>query len=109
MISTKPISPPVFNFSWKRSASSLFVSGLRKTGIRSIAVAGGVFSNVKFNQRVHELEEVDNFFVHPAMDDSGLAVGGAFRGAGRRAGHWIPSVLLQRLKNVYFGTSYSGR
>ncbi|HZM23208.1 MAG TPA: carbamoyltransferase C-terminal domain-containing protein, partial [Anaerolineales bacterium] len=78
---------------------------LRKTGNRSIAVAGGVFSNVKFNQRVHELEEVDEFFVHPAMDDSGLAVGGAFAALAEEPGT-DPTRLLQRLKNVYFGTSY---
>lgn len=78
---------------------------LRKTGIRSIAVAGGVFSNVKFNQRVHELDEVDNFFVHPAMDDSGLAVGGALAALADEPGK-DPARLCQRLKNVYFGTSY---
>jgi carbamoyltransferase len=78
---------------------------LRKTGIRSIAVAGGVFSNVKFNQRVHELPEVDNFFVHPAMDDSGLAIGGAFAALADESG-MDPKNLCQRLKNVYFGTSY---
>ena len=79
---------------------------LRKTGIRSIAVAGGVFSNVKFNQRVHELPEVDHFFVHPAMDDSGLAVGGAFAVLADEPGA-DPARLSQRLKNVYFGTSYT--
>ena len=79
---------------------------LQKSGLRSIAVAGGVFSNVKFNQRVHELPEVDNFFVHPAMDDSGLAVGGAFAALAEDPGI-APALLLQRLKNVYFGTSYS--
>jgi carbamoyltransferase len=79
---------------------------LRKTGIRSITVAGGVFSNVKFNQRVHELEEVDHFFVHPAMDDSGLAVGGAFAALADEPGP-DPVRLLQRLKNVYFGTQYT--
>ena len=78
---------------------------LRKTGIRSIAVAGGVFSNVKFNQRVHELDEVEHFFVHPAMDDSGLAVGGAFAALADESGI-DPKTLRQRLKNVYFGTSY---
>lgn len=78
---------------------------LRKTGIRSIAVAGGVFANVKFNQRVHELDEVDNFYVHPAMDDSGLAVGGALAALVDES-DVEPSHLLQRLENVYFGTSY---
>ncbi|HSG43883.1 MAG TPA: carbamoyltransferase C-terminal domain-containing protein, partial [Anaerolineales bacterium] len=79
---------------------------LQKTGIRSIAVAGGVFANVKFNQRVHELPEVDNFFVHPAMDDSGLAVGGAFSALADDS-NLDPNLLRQRLTNVYFGTSYS--
>ena len=78
---------------------------LRKTGIRSIAVTGGVFSNVKFNQCVHELDEVDEFFVHPAMDDSGLAVGGAFAALADEPGT-DPTRLLQCLKNVYFGSSY---
>ena len=79
---------------------------LRKTGIRSIAVAGGVFSNVKFNQRVHELYEVDNFFVHPAMDDSGLAVGGAFAALADEPGT-DPGCLCQWLQNVYLGISYT--
>ena len=79
---------------------------LQKTGFRSIAVAGGVFANVKFNQRVHELDEVDHFFVHPAMDDSGLSVGGALAALAEVPGT-NPADLIQRLKNVYFGTSYT--
>jgi carbamoyltransferase len=78
---------------------------LRKTGIRSIAVGGGVFSNVKFNQRVHELDEVDDLFVHPAMDDSGLAVGGAFAALAEEPAN-DPRRLLQRLKDIYFGPQY---
>jgi carbamoyltransferase len=78
---------------------------LESTGIRSIAVAGGVFSNVKFNQRVHELDEVDHFFVHPAMDDSGLAVGGAFAALADEPG-MDAARLCQHLEDVYFGTSY---
>ena len=80
---------------------------LRRTGLRDIAVAGGVFSNVKFNQRIHELEEVDRFFVHPAMDDSGLSVGSA-QAEFVRLG-LSSDQLGQRLPNVYFGPSYSDR
>ncbi|HJS30316.1 MAG TPA: carbamoyltransferase C-terminal domain-containing protein [Anaerolineales bacterium] len=79
---------------------------LQSTGLRNLAVAGGVFSNVKFNQRIHELSEVDNFFVHPAMDDSGLSVGGAFA-ALAEAPDADPSRLSQRLRGVYFGPEYS--
>ena len=50
---------------------------VRKSGIANIALSGGVFANVKLNQRVHELESVNNIFVHPGMGDDGLAVGAA--------------------------------
>ncbi|HSV85005.1 MAG TPA: carbamoyltransferase C-terminal domain-containing protein [Levilinea sp.] len=79
---------------------------LIKAGLRDVAVAGGVFSNVKFNQRVHELSEVDRFFVHPAMDDSGLSVGAAMA-AFAELDDFDPRQMNRPLKNVYFGPEYS--
>jgi carbamoyltransferase len=79
---------------------------LEKTEMRHIAVAGGVFANVKFNQRVHELEMVDSFFVHPAMDDSGLAVGGAFAAQAEES-DINPAELIHYLPNVYLGPEYA--
>jgi predicted NodU family carbamoyl transferase len=49
----------------------------RKTGRRRIALAGGVVANVKINQRIHELDEVEEVFVYPAMSDEGLSAGAA--------------------------------
>jgi carbamoyltransferase len=79
---------------------------LRRTGLRNVAVAGGVFANVKFNQRVHELPEVDNFFVYPAMDDSGLAVGAALADLAEQP-EWDPARLCQSLPNVYLGSAFN--
>jgi carbamoyltransferase len=79
---------------------------LRQTGLRQIAVAGGVFANVKFNQRVHELPEVDKIFIHPAMDDSGLSVGSAMAAQAEEPGY-NPTQMIRRLDNVYFGPAYS--
>jgi carbamoyltransferase len=50
---------------------------IRKAGVHNVALAGGVFANVRLNQRIHELESVQNLFVHPGMGDDGLAVGAA--------------------------------
>ena len=50
---------------------------IRRTGCRDLALAGGVFANVKVNQRLAELEEVDSVWVMPHMGDGGLAVGAA--------------------------------
>jgi carbamoyltransferase len=51
---------------------------LARTGTRHIAAAGGAFANVKLNQRVASLDEVDGFYVFPHMGDGGLAVGGVY-------------------------------
>ncbi len=50
---------------------------VRKTGCGNVALAGGVFANVKLNQRVHELPPVKQIFVHPGMGDDGLGLGAA--------------------------------
>ena len=42
---------------------------LRETGTRKLALAGGVFANVKLNQRLYELDQVDEIYVHPNMGD----------------------------------------
>jgi carbamoyltransferase len=42
-----------------------------------LALAGGLFSNVKINQRVHEIPGVESTYVHPGMSDEGLPVGAA--------------------------------
>jgi carbamoyltransferase len=48
---------------------------LKDTGLRKLVTAGGVYGNVKLNQRLHELEEVDDLFVYPNMGDGGLSLG----------------------------------
>ncbi len=45
---------------------------------RRIALAGGIFANVKLNQRIAELENVEEVYVFPHMGDGGLAVGAAW-------------------------------
>ncbi len=53
------------------------------TGLRRFALAGGVFANVRLNQRIAALGAI---FVHPNMGDGGLAAGAALaRGARREA------------------------
>jgi carbamoyltransferase len=78
---------------------------LRRTGLRNLAVAGGVFANVKFNQRVHALGEVQGFFVHPAMDDGGLSVGSDLALLAAERPKQAAS-LLGTLPHVYLGPAF---
>ncbi len=62
---------------------SAFVSyWVHRTGVPHVALAGGLFANVKLNQRIHELPSVRGVFVYPHMSDGGLAAGGAMLAAG---------------------------
>ena len=55
---------------------SAFVTDLG--GRMKLAVAGGVFANVKLNQRLCELSNVEEVFVFPNMGDGGLSLGAAW-------------------------------
>ena len=56
---------------------ALVLNFLRESGQRRLALNGGVFANVKLNQRLAALPEVESLFVFPAMSDAGNCVGAA--------------------------------
>ncbi|MBV9464391.1 MAG: carbamoyltransferase, partial [Verrucomicrobiae bacterium] len=67
--------------------------------------AGGVFGNVKPNQHIMELPEIDEIFVYPAMSDAGLAAGAAlmpFLTRGR-----TDTLKTTRLNDVYLGPGFT--
>ena len=68
---------------------------------KCIALAGGVFANVKVNQRIQEMG-FENVFIQPAMDDSGLALGAAFSVLSRDK-----KIRPYPVSSMYLGTSYS--
>lgn len=77
---------------------------LSRTGDRDVALAGGVFGNVRINQEVHELSEVDRCFVHPGMSDIGMGVGAslaAYHDADPR-----PALDTRCMETVYLGPLY---
>lgn len=51
---------------------------IRETGIRKVALSGGVFMNVKANQKILELPEVEELFVFPSCGDETNAIGAAY-------------------------------
>jgi len=77
-------------------------SHLKKCNQTRVALAGGLFANVKANQRIAELPEVEEIFVHPGMGDVGVGTGAALQVA-----FDIEKTHSYRLKDVYFGTEYT--
>jgi carbamoyltransferase len=68
---------------------------VKKAGCGHIAVAGGIFANVKLNQRIASLDCVHSLWVKPHMGDGGLSVGAALGSAG---------VSPRRFDHAYWGT-----
>ena len=79
---------------------------LKVTKARHLALAGGLFSNVRLNQRLAETLPVDEVFVFPAMGDDGLAIGAALCFLRERDGlaTWLSQ--RRRLDDVYLGRDY---
>ena len=74
---------------------------VRKTGLKNIALSGGVHANVKLNQRLREIATVEQVFVYPNMGDGGCGTGAAML-------MFEPRVLARRpLDNVYFGPDFT--
>jgi carbamoyltransferase len=76
---------------------------MRKTGLRNLVLSGGVFANVKLNQRLREIDGVEQIFIHPNMGDGGCGTGAALlEFAGRPA-------VRRKLDHVYLGPEFSSR
>lgn len=56
---------------------SLATQWLERTGFYNVALAGGLFANVKINQRIHQIPGVKSVYIHPGMSDEGMPVGAA--------------------------------
>ncbi len=75
-----------------------------KTGLHRLALSGGTFANVRLNQKLLELDDVDEVFIHPHMGDGGVAMGSAMDVVARDTG-LTPSALT----HAYFGNSVPER
>ncbi len=73
---------------------------VRKTGIKDLVLAGGLFANVKLNQRIHELPNVNAVYIFPHMGDGGLALGA-------NLAYLKPKP--RKLETIYLGPSYSDK
>jgi carbamoyltransferase len=77
----------------------------QKYSCNDIAVGGGVFMNVKANQLLANMPEVNSLIICPSCGDESLAIGNAVYGYAQLHGHDLKK--LKMIKNLYLGSSYS--
>lgn len=72
-------------------------------GKANLFLAGGIFANVKINQRIDELDAVNSIYIFPNMGDGGLNLGAAM----------ISKTLADKdenrlnISNVFWGKNYT--
>ncbi len=68
-----------------------------------ICLSGGLFANVKLNQKINQLPWVEEIYVMPPMGDEGLSLGACIMKSYQLGEITKPFTL----KNVFFGKKYS--
>ena len=80
-------------------------ASIKKYGCSDLVVAGGVFMNVKANQYLRELPEVNSLFVTPSAGDESIALGNAVYGYAEINNHNLSK--LTTVSNLYLGSDYT--
>ena len=92
----------VFQRRFEEVVTELVRNCIKKYPSKNILLVGGSFANVKLNQRVFEVDGIENIFIFPNMTDGGISSGAALYFdiiKNGHSGHILP--------DVYFGPSFS--
>lgn len=83
-------------------ATTFVENAMEALGISEVALAGGVFSNVKANMKIRDLNKLKNIFVFPHMGDGGIALGAAMY-----TNYKINGASEYKFEDAYLGNRYS--
>ncbi len=67
----------------------------------NICLAGGVFANVKLNQKIREISNVKNVYIQPAMGDTGISLGAIYAFLNKKK-----KIYPKFLSSVALGSEY---
>jgi len=98
----------VFSYNIQKLTNDLmieFLNDLHKLypEYTQVCFSGGLFANVKLNQKINQLGWVDEVYIVPPMGDEGVALGAALWKANQLGELEKPF----ELNDVFFGVSYS--
>lgn len=78
---------------------------IKKYNCADLALGGGVFMNVKANQYLREMPEVQSLEITPSAGDESIALGNAVYGYAKENGHNLSG--LKKVSNLYLGSSHT--
>jgi carbamoyltransferase len=77
---------------------------LRETGLKKVALAGGIFMNVKANKRIMEIPGVEDLFIFPSCGDETVAIGAAYHVYNEQR-QTLPEI--EPLQHFYLGDNFT--
>ena len=100
----------IYSFNLQKLTNDLmlkFIEDLHKLypDYKKFCFAGGLFANVKLNQKINELDWVEEIYVIPQMGDEGLALGACIKKS-HELGEWPKP---KKFKTVMFGPTYTNQ
>jgi len=81
-------------------------NSIKKTGIKNVALAGGVMMNVKACQKVYEMEDVENLFIVPSAGDESTSIGACFYGYEKCCAENNKNFNPKPIEELYLGPKY---
>lgn len=98
----------IFSYNLQKLTEDLFLRFIndlhhRFPEYKKICFSGGLFGNVKLNQKINELDWIEEIYITPPMGDEGLSLGACIKKAVELGEITKPF----KLKNVFFGKGYS--
>jgi carbamoyltransferase len=79
-------------------------AAVKRTGLSKVALAGGTFANVRLNQKILELDGVEEIFIHPHMGDGGITIGSALDVTATEQG-----LMPEAITDAYWGNATTDR
>lgn len=76
---------------------------IKKTKINTVILSGGVFMNVKLNQKIMQMPEVKEIFIMPSCGDESNVIGASYLGYLNQSLKNKSNFNLVPIKDVYWG------
>ena len=85
----------------ENTLKELIQNTLKIVKASKICLSGGVFANVKLNQKIYEITKKE-IYVMPGMDDGGLSIGAGLYIYEKK----LNKPIIENFENIYYGPSY---
>lgn len=85
----------------ENTLKELIQNTLKIVKASKICLSGGVFANVKLNQKIYEVTKKE-IYVMPGMDDGGLSIGAGLYIYEKK----LNKPIIENFENIYYGPSY---